>query len=114
MFSTIATSITVSLMVCGAIGTILTAFFKTNKDATKEHKEIEDNFNVKIEKIEQSIENVKNHYVSNENFKTYADSITNLLKLSSDRMVRIEDMLDDIRSDLNSMICSLLNRDSKK
>lgn len=114
MFSVITTSITVSLMVCGAIGTILTAFFKTNKDANKDHKELEEKFDAKVEKIEQHIESVKSHYVSNENFKTYADSITSLLKLSSDRMVRIEDMLDDIRSDLNSMICSLLNRESKK
>ena len=47
---------------------------------------------------------MKTHYVSNENFKTYADTMNQLLQMNSDRMERIENTLDDIRDDLNQFI----------
>ena len=55
---------------------------------------------------------MKTRYVTNENFRTYVDSISQLLKMSTDRMTRIEATLDDIRDDINAVIRN--REDSKK
>jgi tRNA(Phe) wybutosine-synthesizing methylase Tyw3 len=42
--------------------------------------------------------------VSNENFKTYADAMNQLLKMSTERMTRIEDGIDDIRNEVSALV----------
>ena len=67
----------------------------SNKDVKSEFKNIAD-----------KIDEMKTRYVTNENFKTYVDSISQLLKMTSDRMTRMETTLDDIRDDINTVIRS--------
>lgn len=64
------------------------------------NREMKDDFKQLADKIDE----MKTHYVTNENFKTYADAMSQLLKMSTDRMARMEDTLDDIRADINSVI----------
>lgn len=126
MINTIATIIGTGIAVGSAVGVILGGFYKTNKDADKEKKDLEHNFDGKLEKLEtrlqheielsnkdvksefkniaDKIDEMKTRYVTNENFKTYVDSISQLLKMTSDRMTRMETTLDDIRDDINSVI----------
>ena len=148
MIQTVIAGIGVGVTLGGAIGAILFGFFKSNKDAEKEHKalreelfneikytkgevqgEVKDlkvdlndklnnlekrfehelevsNTGIKLElqKISEKIDGIKTRYVTSDNFKTYVDSISQLLKMSTDRMTRIESTLDDIRDDVNTLI----------
>lgn len=148
MIQTVIAGIGVGVALGGAIGAILCGFFKSNKDAEKEHKalreelfneikytkgevqgEVKDlkvdlndklnnlekrfehelevsNTGIKLElqKISEKIDGIKTRYVTSDNFKTYVDSISQLLKMSTDRMTRIESTLDDIRDDVNTLI----------
>jgi hypothetical protein len=111
-----------------AVGVILKGFYKTNKEATEDYVKLRKIFEEKLEKLEvklkhdieseyldvktefkniaDKIDDMKSCYVSNENFKTYATSISQLLQMSTDRMTRIEATLDDIRDDINVVIRS--------
>lgn len=122
MIDTIATILGTGVVVGGAIGTILTGFYKTNKSAQQDYKEIEEKFNKKIEnlrlsfenrmrdnqssikqeldKISSKIDNITTNYVSNENFKTYGDTMNKLLEMTSERIGRLENTLEDIREDI--------------
>lgn len=122
MINTIATILGTGVVVGGAIGTILTGFYKTNKSAQQDYKEIEEKFNKKIEnlrlsfenrmrdnqssikqeldKISSKIDNITTNYVSNENFKTYGDTMNKLLEMTSERIGRLENTLEDIREDI--------------
>lgn len=122
MINTIATIIGTGVVVGGAVGTILTGFYKTNKIASRDYKEIEDKFDKKLEdlrnsfenrvkdnhssikqeldKISSKIDNITTNYVSNENFKTYADTMNKLLEMTSERIGRLENTLEDIREDI--------------
>jgi ribosomal protein S15P/S13E len=122
MINTIATILGTGVVVGGAIGTILTGFYKTNKSAQRDYKEIEEKFDKKIEdlrnsfenrvkdnhssikqeldKISSKIDNITTNYVSNENFKTYADTMNKLLEMTSERIGRVENTLEDIREDI--------------
>lgn len=122
MINTIATILGTGVVVGSAIGTILTGFYKTNKSASQDYKEIEENFNKKLEdlrhsfenrirdnhssikqeldKISSKIDNITTNYVSNENFKTYADTMNKLLEMTSERIGRLENTLEDIREDI--------------
>lgn len=126
MTEIICTIIGTGIVVGGAIGAILSGFYKTNKEAIKDHEDIlvkvraemhtieerlereivnhTSSFKEDLVKISEKIDDMKTHYVSNENFKTYADAMNQLLKMSTDRMARIETTLDDIRDDINSVI----------
>lgn len=155
MIQTISAILGTGVVVGGAIGGILCGFFKSNKEAEKEHKAIrEEVFNeikytksevqnevkdlklelnekiaglekrfehelevsnngikFELEKISDKIDGIKTRYVTNDNFKTYVDSVSQLLKMSTDRMTRIEATLDDIRDDINSLIRGKNNLD---
>lgn len=122
MINTIATILGTGVVVGGAVGTILTGFYKTNKCAQRDYKEIEEKFDKKIEdlrssfenrvkdnhssikqeldKISSKIDNITTNYVSNENFKTYADTMNKLLEMTSERIGRVENTLEDIREDI--------------
>ena len=79
---------------------------KLNRLEDKLENKIKDDdrdFRKEIEKICSKIDEMKTHYVSNENFKTYAETMSQLLQMSTDRMTRIENTLDDIRDDLNQI-----------
>lgn len=126
MTEIICTIIGTGIVIGGAIGAILSGFYKTNKEAIKDHDEILTKFRSELAsaekrlhdeiiehthsfkddlvKISEKLDDMKTHYVSNENFKTYADAMNQLLKMSTDRMARIETTLDDIRDDINSVI----------
>lgn len=126
MTEIICTIIGTGIVIGGAIGAILSGFYKTNKEAIKDHEDIlvkvrtemhaieerlereivnhTSSFKEDLIKISEKIDDMKTHYVSNENFKTYADAMNQLLKMSTDRMARIETTLDDIRDDINSVI----------
>lgn len=122
MLNTIATILGTGVVVGGAIGTILTGFYKTNKSAQQDYKEIEEKFDKKLEdlksgfenrvkdnhssikqeldKISSKIDNITTNYVSNENFKTYADTMNKLLEMTSERIGRLENTLESIREDI--------------
>lgn len=122
MLNTIATIIGTGVVVGSAVGTILTGFYKTNKSAQEDYKEIEEKFDKKLEdlrrsfenrvrdnhssikqeldKISSKIDNITTNYVSNENFKTYADSMNKLLEMTSERIGRLENTLEGIREDI--------------
>lgn len=128
MINTIATIIGTGIAVGSATGVILSGFYKTNKEADTDHQAIEKKFDSKLEKLEtrlqheielsnkdvksefetiaDKIDEMKTRYVTNENFKTYVDSVSQLLKMTSDRMTRMETTLDDIRDDINTVIRS--------
>lgn len=125
MISIICTIIGTGIVVGGAIGAILSGFYKTNKDALKDHDEIlakmrgelasaekrlhdeiiehTHSFKDDLVKISEKIDAMRSYYVSNDNFKTYADAMSQLLKMSTQRMERIENTLDDIRSDISNL-----------
>lgn len=126
MTEIICTIIGTGIIIGGAIGAILSGFYKTNKEANKDHDEIlskmrselasaekrlhdeiienTHSFKDDLVKISEKLDDMKTHYVSNDNFKTYAEAMNQLLKMSTDRMARIETTLDDIRDDINSVI----------
>lgn len=126
MINIVCTVIGTGIIVATATGAILSGFYKTNKDANKDHeniltiirKEIKEtesklqreilehthSFKADLEKISEKIDNMRNYYVSNENFKTYADAMNQLLKMSTERMTRIEDGIDDIRNEVSALV----------
>ena len=126
MINIVCTVIGTGIIVATATGAILSGFYKTNKDANKDHdniltivrKEIKEaesklqreilehthSFKSDLEKISEKIDNMRNYYVSNENFKTYADAMNQLLKMSTERMTRIEDGIDDIRNEVSALV----------
>lgn len=128
MINLISTVISTSVVMSTAVGVILKGFYKTNKEATEDYVKLRKIFEEKLEKLEvklkhdieseyldvktefkniaDKIDDMKSCYVSNENFKTYATSISQLLQMSTDRMTRIEATLDDIRDDINVVIRS--------
>lgn len=132
MLNTIATIIGTGVVVSGAIGTILTGFYKTNKSAQEDYKEIEEKFEKKLEYIEAKLENqvennhhsikqeldrislkidnITTNYVNNENFKTYADTMNKLLEMTSERIGRLEDTLEDIRENITAVIKNSLDK----
>lgn len=121
--------VTIMVGTAGIMGGILSAFFKTNKKAEEDYKELCKAYDKKIESLKQElkeefkhdstelkqqlqnisnkIDEMKTHYVTNENFKTYAETMNQFLKLNSDRMERIESTLDGIREDITSIIRSV-------
>lgn len=125
MINIICTIVGTGIVVGGAIGAILSGFYKTNKDASKDHDEIlckmrgelaqaekrlhdeiiehTHSFKDDLIKISEKIDAMRSYYVSNDNFKTYADAMSQLLKMSTQRMERIENTLDDIRSDISNL-----------
>lgn len=131
MLNTIATIIGTGVIVSGAVGTILSGFYKTNKSAQEDYKELEEKFDTKLERIQEKIENqVKNNkdsikqeldkisskidnittnYVSNENFKTYAETMNRLLEMTSERIGRLENTLEDIRENITTVINHSMN-----
>lgn len=132
MLNTIATIIGTGVVVSGAIGTILTGFYKTNKSAQEDYRELERSFDIKLEKIQEKIENEVNNnqnslkqeldkislkidnittnYVSNENFKTYANTMNRLLEMTSERIGRLENTLEDIRENITAVIKNSLDK----
>lgn len=132
MLNVVSTVIGTSVVVAGVIATIMKGFFKTNTEALKDHERLEEKFDKKIQHLEDKfntannnntkfwkeeldkladkIDAMKHEYVTNENFKTYVDSINQLLKLSTDRMLRIETTLDDIRYDIGSIVKGSYNQ----
>lgn len=69
-----------------------------------------DNSSIKDEltKIFNKIDDIKAHYVTNDNFKTYADAMNQLLMMSNERMSRIESVLDDIRDNIREDITNAM------
>lgn len=126
MINIVCTIIGTGVVVGGAVGAILSGFYKTNKEALKDHDEIlakmrgelaqaekrlheeiienTHSFKDDLVKISEKIDAMKNYYVSNENFRTYADAMSQLLKMSTQRMERIENTLDNIRSDISDIV----------
>lgn len=126
MINTIATILGTGVVVGGAIGTILTGFYKTNKSAEKDYKELEEKFEKKLDHLQQTIDmqvrnnhtnikhdldkislkidNITTNYISSENFKTYADTMNKLLEMTSERIGRLENTLEDIREDITTVI----------
>lgn len=126
MINTIATILGTGVVVGGAIGTILTGFYKTNKSAEKDYKELEEKFEKKLDHLQQTIDmqvrnnqstikhdldkislkidNITTNYVSSENFKTYGDTMNKLLEMTSERIGRLENTLEDIREDITAVI----------
>lgn len=126
MINTIATILGTGVVVGGAIGTVLTGFYKTNKSAEKDYKELEEKFEKKLDHLQQTIDmqvrnnqstikhdldkislkidNITTNYVSSENFKTYGDTMNKLLEMTSERIGRLENTLEDIREDITVVI----------
>lgn len=69
-----------------------------------------DNSSIKNEltRIFNKIDDIKAHYVTNDNFKTYADAMNHLLMMSNERMSRMESLLDDIRDNIREDITTAL------
>lgn len=132
MINTIATILGTGVVVGGAIGTILTGFYKTNKSAEKDYKELEEKFEKKLDHLQQTIDmqvrnnqstikhdldkislkidNITTNYISSENFKTYGDTMNKLLEMTSERIGRLENTLEDIREDITAVIKNNLSK----
>lgn len=132
MINTIATIIGTGVVLGGAVGTILTGFYKTNKSAQEDYIKLEEKFDSKLEKIQEKIENqvennhhaikqeldrislkidnITTNYVNNENFKTYADTMNKLLEMTSERIGRLENTLEDIRENITAVIKNSLDK----
>lgn len=74
------------------------------KHVERELNSSNNNIHQELEKISEKIDHIKTRYVTNENFKTYADAMSQLLKMSSERMQRIENTLDNIEDNILSII----------
>lgn len=74
------------------------------KNVERELNSSNKNIHQELEKISEKIDHIKTRYVTNENFKTYADAMAQLLKMSSERMQRIENTLDSIEDNILSII----------
>lgn len=126
MITIVCTVIGTTVVVGGVFVGIMNGFYKTNKQANEDIEKLEKRFDVKLdrlekrlehefngeslnlkqdlEKISAKIDDMKSSYVTNENFKTYAESMAQLLQMSTDRMTRMENTLDDIRDDINNAL----------
>ena len=92
--------------------------FEKNLSSLEERLEKEfknDNSSIKDEltRIFNKIDDIKAHYVTNDNFKTYADAMSQLLMMSNERMSRMEGLLDDIRDNIREDITSALLKFNK-
>lgn len=92
--------------------------FTTNLKSLEDRLEKEfknDNSSIKDEltRIFNKIDDIKTHYVTNDNFKTYADAMNQLLMISNERMSRMESVLDDIRDNIKDDIISALSNFNK-
>lgn len=92
--------------------------FATNLKSLEDRLEKEfknDNSSIKDEltRIFNKIDDIKVHYVTNDNFKTYADAMNQLLMMSNERMSRMETILDDIRDNIKDDIISALSNFNK-
>ena len=92
--------------------------FTTNLKSLEDRLEKEfknDNSSIKDEltRIFNKIDDIKAHYVTNDNFKTYADAMNQLLMMSNERMSRMETILDDIRDNIKDDIISALSNFNK-
>lgn len=92
--------------------------FTTNLKSLEDRLEKEfknDNSSIKDEltRIFNKIDDIKVHYVTNDNFKTYADAMNQLLMMSNERMSRMETILDDIRDNIKDDIISALSNFNK-
>lgn len=126
MITIVCTVIGTTVVVGSVFVGIMNGFYKTNKQANEDIEKLEKRFDVKLdrlekrlehefngeslnlkqdlEKISAKIDDMKSSYVTNENFKTYAESMAQLLQMSTDRMTRMENTLDDIRDDINNAL----------
>lgn len=92
--------------------------FATNLKSLEDRLEKEfkkDNSSIKDEltRIFNKIDDIKAHYVTNDNFKTYADAMNQLLMMSNERMSRMETILDDIRDNIRDDITNALTKFNK-
>ena len=92
--------------------------FTTNLKSLEDRLEKEfknDNSSIKDEltRIFNKIDDIKVHYVTNDNFKTYADAMNQLLMMSNERMSRMETILDDIRDNIRDDITNALTKFNK-
>lgn len=92
--------------------------FTTNLKSLEDRLEKEfknDNSSIKDEltRIFNKIDDIKAHYVTNDNFKTYADAMNQLLMMSNERMSRMETILDDIRDNIRDDITNALTKFNK-
>lgn len=134
-FDILVSCATTASILIGAFWGILRGFYKTNREATQDYKEIEKSFNEKLEKQKKELEEhfknesndlkdalsklgdkideMKTHYVTNENFKTYADAMNQLLNMSNERMGRIESSLDDLKDSFKDQMSNIIRTLSK-
>ena len=62
---------------------------RLEKEFKKDNTTIKD----ELSRIFNKIDDIKTHYVTNDNFKTYADAMNQLLMMSNERMSRMESVL---------------------
>lgn len=79
----------------------------------KEFKNDSSSIKDELTRIFNKIDDIKAHYVTNDNFKTYADAMSQLLMMSNERMSRMEGLLDDIRDNIREDITSALSKFNK-
>ena len=77
---------------------------RLEKEFKKDNTTIKD----ELSRIFNKIDDIKTHYVTNDNFKTYADAMNQLLMMSNERMSRMESVLDDIRDNIREDITSVM------
>lgn len=126
MINTITTVITTSIVVGGAIGTILGGFYKTNKQANVDHENLRKEFEGKladfkgevkealnkdhgdvkseIKTLSEKIDKMAEQYVTIPSFKTYTDSMSQLLKMMNEKSTHIEVCIDDIRDEISNIL----------
>lgn len=125
MINTICTVIGTTIVLGSAFICILNSHYQTNSQASIEKKELKDEFDKKlkdfknelstrindehidvkeeIEKLSNKIDNMTNQYVTVPSFKTYTESISQLLKMMNDKSTHIEVSIDDIREDIGEI-----------
>lgn len=77
---------------------------RLEKEFKKDNTTIKD----ELSRIFNKIDDIKTHYVTNDNFKTYADAMNQLLMMSNERMSRMESVLDDIRDNIREDIATAM------
>lgn len=125
MINTICTVIGTTIVLGSAFICILNSHYQTNLQASIDKKELKDEFDKKlkdfknelsarindehvdvkeeIEKLSNKIDNMANQYVTVPSFKTYTESISQLLKMMNDKSTHIEVSIDDIREDIGEI-----------
>lgn len=83
---------------------LITLEERLEKEFKKDNTTIKD----ELSRIFNKIDDIKTHYVTNDNFKTYADAMNQLLMMSNERMSRMESVLDDIRDNIREDITSVM------